>query len=78
MQGKKKSRNKGKVTECQFNGNERTGIIAYLNQLCGDDDLGSGIFKMSDGLGSGKDILKLLLIPDRGCYDLKTKSLDKS
>lgn len=76
MSGKNKAKVKGKVIECQFNGNEKAGLVAYFNSQYGGDALGKGIFKMRDGLGSGEDKFKKLLDPnsDHYCEDAKNSN----
>lgn len=66
VHGKKKV--KGKITECQFNGNEQSGIFAFINQLCGGDAVNNGLITVRDGLGTDKNTIKNLLYTNSGCY----------
>lgn len=78
MHGKMKK--KGKITECQFNGNENSGIIAFLNNLCGGNALDSGFVAIRDGLGSEKSYFKNMLSPDpnSGCYNQNAQNADRA
>ena len=65
---KKKGKTMGKITECQFNRNERSGIIAFPNNLCGGNALDRGFVVLRNGLGSDKSIFKNMLNPNSGHF----------